>query len=257
MAVPAMSQCLNYQPGEGGFVCLNGENRYSRALYGGHSGYRLETSDRPVFALFQDSRHCRNVNFRLSVNGASTALDSTSHCRAVYADGERRYEVTDDGWKGTLRMTAWCLYDREGALWRVDATDLTAAGELRLTVTATGIRAKRLNRNGDIGVDADDCFESDGQTLQQFDLMLSALSPIAFVMADSLTLRPIDRQTAESFMQRTQAVNHDLATRITFDTPDELLNPVASALSFAADGDHVSEWIIEPFRLGSELYLVE
>ena len=244
MAVPAMSQCLNYQPGEGGFVCLNGENRYSRALYGGHSGYRLETSDRPVFALFQDSRHCRNVNFRLSVNGASTALDSTSHCRAVYADGERRYEVTDDGWKGTLRMTAWCLYDREGALWRVDATDLTAAGELRLTVTATGIRAKRLNRNGDIGVDADDCFESDGQTLQQFDLMLSALSPIAFVMADSLTLRPIDRQTAESFMQRTQAVNHDLATRITFDTPDELLNPVASALSFAADGDWDGEtWL--------------
>ena len=229
-------QQLKYQPGEGGFVCVDGGNRFSRALYGGHSSYRLETSDRPVFALFQDSRHCRNVSFRLAVDGKDIALDSTRHCRAVYAEGTRRYEVTDDEWKGSLRMTAWCLYDHDAALWRIEASNFDAACKLQLIVTSTGIRAERLNRNGDIGVDDDDCFESNGQVYQQFEVPLSPTSPVTYIIADTLTLRPLDIQTAETLLQPTLTMNHELATRIVFDTPDDLLNPVGCALCLAADG---------------------
>ncbi|MDE6002817.1 MAG: hypothetical protein K2G76_04900 [Prevotella sp.] len=39
-----------YKPYQGGFVCQDGTNRYTRALYGSYTDWRLETSDRPIFA---------------------------------------------------------------------------------------------------------------------------------------------------------------------------------------------------------------
>ena len=44
---------LRYQPDGNDFVCVNGINRYSRALYGGYTDYRIETSDRPIFAIYK------------------------------------------------------------------------------------------------------------------------------------------------------------------------------------------------------------
>ena len=41
---------LQYYPEHGQFVCVNGKNRYTRALYGGYTDYRVETSDVPIFA---------------------------------------------------------------------------------------------------------------------------------------------------------------------------------------------------------------
>ena len=43
---------LQYVPDGEDFVCVNGKNRYTRALYGSHTAYRVETSDRPVFAIY-------------------------------------------------------------------------------------------------------------------------------------------------------------------------------------------------------------
>lgn len=39
---------MNYYPDNGDIVCVNGNNRYTRALYGSETLYRLETSDRPL-----------------------------------------------------------------------------------------------------------------------------------------------------------------------------------------------------------------
>ena len=50
----------NYRPSGQAFVCSNGQNRYTRALYGSHTEWRVETSDRPVFALYKKNDH-RNV----------------------------------------------------------------------------------------------------------------------------------------------------------------------------------------------------
>ena len=45
---------LNYFPDGDAFVCVNGSHLYSRALYGSNnSEWRLETSDRPVFATYK------------------------------------------------------------------------------------------------------------------------------------------------------------------------------------------------------------
>ena len=52
---------MNYFPDRGDIVCINGNNRYTRALYGGHTRFRLETSDRPVFAVVKKGHH-RNIS---------------------------------------------------------------------------------------------------------------------------------------------------------------------------------------------------
>ena len=50
---------MTYHPDNGDIVCVNGDNRYTRALYGTETLYRLETSDRPLFATY-DKRNNRN-----------------------------------------------------------------------------------------------------------------------------------------------------------------------------------------------------
>ena len=62
----------NYRPSGQAFVCSNGQNRYTRALYGSHPEWRVETSDRPVFAVVKKGHH---RNLRFWVDGVP--LDST------------------------------------------------------------------------------------------------------------------------------------------------------------------------------------
>ena len=84
-------------------------NRYTRALYGSHTDWRLETSDRPVFAVAKKNHH-RNI--RLVVNGVP--LDATDFCRAAYEDGMRSYVLRDQRWgSGTLCVKVVSLYDEE------------------------------------------------------------------------------------------------------------------------------------------------
>ncbi len=236
----AIGQQLNYEPGEGGFVCENGRNRFTRALYGGHSNYRLETSDRPVFALFVNSRTCRHVDFRMTCGESTVALDSTDYCRAVYADGERRYLLRHKGWDGQLTMTAWCLNESDGALWEIafedgGKTGAVAHSALSLNVALSGIRGGRLSRNGDIGVDPDDCFESDGRVVQQVPLSL-APSKKVYLLADSLTLVGISEKEGAMLAEKVRRENRKQTSRIVFSTPDAFINPLGAAITLAADG---------------------
>ena len=69
-ALPLSAQSVveckgNYTPEGRNFVCVNGNNRYTRALYGSRNGYRLETSDRPIFAVYKNNDN-RNIRFRLN-----------------------------------------------------------------------------------------------------------------------------------------------------------------------------------------------
>ena len=74
------SRILQYRPDGEDFVSVNGKNRYTRALYGSHTAFRLETSDRPVFAVYE-KRNSKNISFRLLLSdGSSVDLDSTDWC---------------------------------------------------------------------------------------------------------------------------------------------------------------------------------
>ena len=61
---------MNYYPDNGDIVCVNGNNRYTRALYGSQTLYRLETSDRPLFATY-DKKNNRNISFYIIYKGVS------------------------------------------------------------------------------------------------------------------------------------------------------------------------------------------
>ena len=98
---------------------MNGTNRYTRALYGGWTDWRLETSDRPVFAVVKKNCH-RNVSF--SVN--DVPLDSTDYCKAYYVNGMRIYRLRDKRWgaQAELALQVVALPDREGAVWLLYTT---------------------------------------------------------------------------------------------------------------------------------------
>jgi mRNA-degrading endonuclease toxin of MazEF toxin-antitoxin module len=107
-----------YFPEGGAFVCTNGTNRYTRALYGGHTDWRLETSDRPVFAVVKKGHH-RNIRFEMDYGGRTYALDQLD-CKALYGGsipGARYYGVTHPQWADTLGIVVMAHHDREGALF--------------------------------------------------------------------------------------------------------------------------------------------
>ena len=61
LSLGALAQ--QYRPEGRAFVCVNGQHRFTRALYGSPTEWRVETSDRPVFALYKKKDY-RNVQFR-------------------------------------------------------------------------------------------------------------------------------------------------------------------------------------------------
>ena len=222
----------HYIPEDEGFVCVNGVHRFTRALYGGHTDWRLETSDRPVFAVVKKNHH-RNISFR--VNGV--ALDSTDYCRALYVNGMRIYRLCDRRWgnEAELALQVVALPNREGAVWLFDARHFTKTARLQAQVC--DIASPKLLRNGDIGVDKPGVFEAaadkKNNTVKEWE---SSRESCFFI--DSIN-KISDVTTDESRLLFLNAVAYygTLAERIRFSTPDPYINTLGSALTFAADGD--------------------
>ena len=142
---------MQYHPDGRDFVCVNGKNLYTRALYGGPADYRVETSDRPIFAIYK-KRNCRNVRFSAVCGGRELPLEEAAWCEARYSDASRRYVVKDESWGGgTLYISAVALFDREGAVWQFRAEGFDKP--LTLKATVGNIANPKLHRNGDLGVD--------------------------------------------------------------------------------------------------------
>ena len=235
------ARTLQYRPEGRAFVSENGSNRFTRALYGSHTDWRLETSDRPVFAVAKKNHH-RNI--RLVVNGVP--LDATDFCRAAYEDGMRSYVLRDQRWgSGTLCVKVVSLYDEEGAVWQLATTGVFPALDVQVKVCQ--IAQPKLQRNGDIGADRPGVFEHDPQekglqvsTAAYADERRKAATVV--VRLDSIAHVPY----AEAVRMYDKAFSHwhTMAQRIQFDTPDPYINTLGSALVMAADGDWDGEtWL--------------
>ena len=236
-SLPISIVAQNYRPSGQAFVCQNGQNRYTRALYGSHTEWRVETSDRPVFALFKKGNH-RNIS--LHVNGV--ALDATTQCDASYEAGMRSYNVRDNRWgtEAVVRVKVVASLSAERALWRIRTTGFKKAPSLQIVVS--GIKNPKLHRNGDIGVDAADAFEADGkQPLQVID---ETLTDVCYIAAEGQTLRLLDDDEGERLFENDEKAMKQLAGRIVFNTPDPYINTLGGALVVAADGDWDGEtWL--------------
>ena len=229
------SRSLQYYPEGDDFVCVNGKNRYTRALYGSWSPFRLETSDRPVFATY-DKRNSKNISFRISMPGGYSAmLDSVGYCEARYTPGRRSYHLTDPAWgKGELSISALALPDVDGAIWKLEPVGFSSQSVL--TAVMSEIKAHRLNRNGDMGADPADSFEApeNPQQVETCDMRLK--NGVAYLVFRDFSIKMLGKKEGSRLYEKAEKVRAELASRIRIETPDAYLNTLGGALALAADG---------------------
>ena len=232
-----------YWPEDGAFVCEStleefmqgkkGCNRFTRALYGGPSDWRLETSDRPVFATVKKNHH-RNIRFLVN----DVPLDSVSYCKAWYSDGMRHYMLTDPRWGSEASLFVWVVApaDMEGAIWMFEMENFSQS-KVRFQARVCEIANPKLKRNGDIGADKPGVFEPSptekGLVVREWED-----SYRSFFAIDSAS-HVADMEPAEMEFRFLRAFteNNELGRRISFETPNPYINTLGSALVFAADGD--------------------
>lgn len=225
---------LQYTPQGNDFVCVNGTNRYTRPLYGSHTVYRVETSDRPVFAEYNKSKS-HNVAFRITACGTSLPLDSTDFCKSWYSPGKRRYKLKDRKWsdKAELELDVNMLYDKEAAIFRFEKKYFM--NDASLSATINDIRVKKLLRSGDMGVDRADCFEA-SLTEKGVTGSFTFTDGLCYLLLEKGSLKQLGKEKGEYLYNSSEKVRQALASQIRLQTPDPYINTLGGALVTAADG---------------------
>ncbi|MBQ8360836.1 MAG: DUF4450 domain-containing protein [Bacteroidaceae bacterium] len=155
-ASPKGMRTVRYQPDGEDFVIVNGDRRFTRALYGGHTGFRVETSDVPEFAFYLP-RMGGNLTFSVRVGETVLPLEKAERIECRYRPGKRIYHITDPllG-KGSIHMEVLALMDEDAGVWKITTDGLPE--DVALGWRFGGVANKRFSREGDMGVDREDCF---------------------------------------------------------------------------------------------------
>ena len=233
----AKLRTANYHPDGRAIVCVNGNNRYTRALYGGPTEYRIETSDRPIFAIYKKAAS-RNLRFRLvTEDGQSVQIDSAQYCEARYEAGRRDYLLKDARWgKGILRISVLAYPDSEGGIWKFSAEDFSGKIEIEAVMCETSTR--KLVRAGDIGSFANpQAFEPAAYPTDflRVKARMNRGKPLYFSV-DDMVLSVASKGILVQRYENAEKWRADLAGSVVFDTPDPYLNPLGGAMVMAADG---------------------
>ena len=232
------SRTLQYRPDGEDFVSVNGKNRYTRALYGSHTAFRLETSDRPVFAVYE-KRNSKNISFRLLLSdGSSVALDSTAWCESRYTPGRRSYRLTHPAWgeNAELQISALALPDEDAAIWKITPINMPQGATLRSLLSE--IRLDKLSRNGDMGADPPGCFDAPEhpEQLQTTDIALDTAPQNVYILVRDYALVIPSFEEGVALYDKSERARAELASRIRITTPDPFFNTLGGALAVAADG---------------------
>lgn len=231
------ARTLQYRPDGEDFVSVNGKNRYTRALYGSHTAFRLGTSDRPIFAVYE-KRNSKNIHFHLVLADSSvTPLEETAWCESRYTPGRRSYRLKHPSW-GTdaeLQISALALPDEDAAIWKITPVNMPVGAVLRPMLSE--IRLNRLSRNGDMGADPPGCFDApeQPQQLQSLGISLFDRQDVYVLVRDYSLVVPSQEEGIVLYNKSEQA-RADLASRIRIITPDPYFNTLGGALAVAADG---------------------
>lgn len=236
-------RAMQYEPKDGAFYSRNGKNRFTRALYGSNTDYRIETSDRPIFAIFKHKNY-RNLRFYVG----DVQLDETQQCESYYKEGMRTYTLSDDRWgkEARLHLDVVALPDSEGAVFHFRMEGFKDGITIKSKVC--DIANPKLRRYGDIGADKPGCFEpsaNEGNLVSEC-LQIDKAKPseevfaildfqtISFVKDDKKAHQNYDKARQE--FEKAKSYFSELSSRIQFSTPDAYLNTLGSALVLAADG---------------------
>lgn len=222
---------LQYSPDGEDFVCLNGNNRYTRALYGSHTEFRVETSDRPIFATFGKNNN-KNIRFVCISGNDTLPLESAEFCEARYTPGKRSYQIKDRRFgNGRVLISVLASPDEEAAIWKIEAFGMPSKAVARAILSPS--KLQKLNRNGDLGVDPADSFEPSDTVLRICDMQLNGLAQYLLFTNNDITL-PADK--GPQYYAKAEHFRKELAGRIVISTPDPYFNTLGGALSVAADG---------------------
>ena len=250
LALPGVMAGRKYQyrPEGREIVCLNGENRYTRALYGTHGPFRLETSDRPVFATFKKGE-CRNLRLYAIIGKDRIPLDSVYFdCEARYLGGRRTYFLTHGNLRIDIYAMASFIHD-EDAVWRFITSEVrngrakTPSGKIHFEAVLTNSRSSKFQRNGDLGVDDLTKFEAAPNAQPVSVISWDARGETYLLLKDNKDLAADMASTSNrvkgELQQRfsdEESMRHSIMSRVEINTPDPLFNTLGSVLMAAADG---------------------
>lgn len=250
----------NYFPKGRELVCKNGQNRYTRALYGTSAPFRLETSDRPVFATFKKGE-CRNLSLSVFLDGTFVPLDSDSFdCMASYVGGRRTYELHRDGLR--IRITALASFkEDEDAIWEFKVPESSENITFKAVLSETV--SSKFQRNGDLGVDDLSKFEAKQGVeplavvtwngLGTSYLLLEKNSSLSTASDDNSDISitctfgtqsnpSLSKDNKKKFRLLKERFNEEeklrnsIMSMLEINTPDSLVNTLGSVLIAAADG---------------------
>lgn len=231
------ARTLQYRPDGEDFVSVNGKNRYTRALYGSHTAFRLETSDRPIFAVYE-KRNSKNIHFHLVLADSSvTPLEETAWCESRYTPGRRSYHLKHPSWgtEAELQISALALPDEDAAIWKITPVNMSVGAVLRPMLSE--IRLNRLSRNGDMGADPPGCFDAPEQPQQLQSLGISLFDrQDVYVLVRDYSLVVPSQEEGIALYNKSEQARADLTSRIRITTPDPYFNTLGGALAVAADG---------------------
>lgn len=227
------NRAMQYYPDGEGFVSINGKNRYTRALYGGHTAFRLETSDFPVFASYVKNQ-CKHIRFAIEVKGKELALDSMEYCEARYIAGRRDYLITDSRMgNGELHVETLALYDSDGAIWRIQGKNFETMPQIKGIISE--IRKPKLNRNGDMGVDPADSFEMPLNP-QHVQTCEDKVADVVYVLLSDQRLSILSKEKGNAIFNQAEVERQKIASQLQIRTPDSYLNTLGGTIAAAADG---------------------
>lgn len=233
-------------------MTVNGPARFNRALYGAHSGFRMECSDIPEFGIYLP-RMGGNMRFTLP----------EGDCTARYIPGKMIYE------QGGVELEAQVMRGYDLALWSLSNR---SGHEVAIPVRFGGVADKKFHREGDLGVDDPTCFALKPEycTGNEYSVLgdtvrvsygsrerktLALLIPGEGTVTDapfwsgSIRLAPgetkyvllsptgtLPAESPEKLMARAESERSQLAGTVEFSSPEAWLNPIGGALAVAADG---------------------
>ena len=247
-----VQRTAHYMPEGNAFVCVNGNNRYTRALYGSTAEWRVETSDRPVFATYKKNQ-TGNIRFRISDGRQTMWLDEAEYCKASYEAGRRDYLLKDKRWDmGELIVSLLAFHDAEGAIWRFTARGF-GAGKMKVEAILSETAVPKPTRSGDIGSFLKPgTFEpAASQTavlgsvsksfpaarLSRFSHSSSSSEQIFYFSVDGANrLSTAENAQMQPLFDAAETWRNKLASSVVFKTPDAYINTVGGALVMAADG---------------------
>jgi Domain of unknown function (DUF4450)/Bacterial alpha-L-rhamnosidase 6 hairpin glycosidase domain len=147
---------LRYHPEGNDIVITNGNRRFTRALYGTNTAFRVEAGDLPEFALYMPGMG-GNIKFGLSNKDSSKWLINADKIIARYRAGSMLYDIEDKMLgKGILHLTVLAMGNAEGMIIRMEFENVLP--DVKLIYAYGGASGKKFSRDGDMGPDPESSF---------------------------------------------------------------------------------------------------